>query len=190
MSTPPSPADLFRALNGLPEWTWPVRPETPADAPAIRAVNAAAFPTADEADLVEALRTDPSAWIEGLSWVATDGDAVVAHALITRCRVGEEPALALAPCAVEPEYQGLGAGSAVIRAALEAARERAAEGGENLVLVLGHHDYYPRFGFTPASQIGVTAPFDVPDEAMMALALDPSRPTPRGVIRYPEAFGV
>ncbi|GLI29844.1 hypothetical protein BCONGLO52_06850 [Brachybacterium conglomeratum] len=48
----------------------------------------------------------------------------------------------------------------------------------------------PRFGFTPASGVGVTAPFDVPDEAFLALALDPERPTPRGQIAYPPAFGV
>lgn len=188
MSTPPQRSSDSPAFSTGTTWT--VRPETPADAPAIRAVNAAAFPTADEADLVEALRADPSAWIEGLSWVATDGEAVVAHALITRCHVGEEPALALAPCAVLPEHQGRGAGAAVIRAALEAARQRAELGGENLVLVLGHHDYHPRFGFAPASRIGVRAPFEVPDEAMMALVLDPSRQVPSGEIRYPAAFGI
>lgn len=72
------------------------------------------------------------------------------------------------------------------RAALEAAREQ----GENLVVVLGHAEYYPRFGFTPASGFGVTARFDVPDEAFLALALDPVRPTPSGEIAYPPAFGV
>src|SRR5690606_1650697 len=129
----------------------------------------------------------PEAWIDGLSYVAETPDGTVAgHALLTRCRVDGAPALALAPCAVLPEYQGKGAGSAAIRAALEAARAM----GENLVLVLGHADYYPRFGFTPASGFGVRPPFEVPDEAMMALALDPDRPVPTGTIAYPPAFGV
>lgn len=75
---------------------------------------------------------------------------------------------------------------AAIRAALDAAHAL----GENLVLVLGHADYYPRFGFAPASHWGITAPFEVPDEAMMALTLDPSRPVPSGVISYPDAFGI
>ena len=110
----------------------------------------------------------------------------VAQALLTRAHVGGEPVLALAPCATLPAQQRRGAGSAAIRAALEAAREQ----GENLVVVLGHAEYYPRFGFTPASGVGVTAPFDVPDEAFLALALDPERPTPRGQIAYPPAFGV
>jgi putative acetyltransferase len=57
--------------------------------------------------------------------------------------------------------------------------------------VLGHPDYYPRFGFRPASGLGIRAPFDVPDEAMMALVLDPSdRAVPSGPITYPPAFGV
>lgn len=62
--------------------------------------------------------------------------------------------------------------------------------GEHTVVVLGHADYYPRFGFTPASRFGIRAPFDAPDEAMMALALDDTRPVPRGTIAYPTAFGV
>lgn len=164
---------------------WTTRRETPVDVDAVRAVNVAAFPTADEADLVDALRADPGAWLE-LSFVATLADEIVGHALLTRCHVDGEPALALAPCAVVPERQGRGAGTAAIRAALEEARAR----GENLVVVLGHADYYPRFGFTPASARGVRAPFDVPDEAFLTLSLDAGRPTPRGLVAYPTAFGV
>lgn len=68
-----------------------------------------------------------------------------------------------------PPPQGSGAGSAAIRAGLEAARAM----GEKFVLVLGHADYYPRFGFKPASTFAIRPSFDVSDEAMMALALDP-----------------
>ncbi|GAA3753985.1 GNAT family N-acetyltransferase [Salinactinospora qingdaonensis] len=167
--------------------TWITRPETAADIPAIRAILLAAFPTAEEADLVDALRADPTAWIEGLSMIATTGDgSPVGYALLTRCRVDGAPALALAPCAVLPSLQRTGAGSAAIRAALDAAQAR----GENLVVVLGHADYYPRFGFTVASRLGIHVPFEVPDEAMMAMALDDTRPIPTGTIRYPAAFGL
>lgn len=79
-----------------------------------------------------------------------------------------------------------GAGSAATRAALASARAM----GEKLVVVLGHAGYYPRFGFRPASGFGIRAPFDVPDEALMALPLDDSPAVPGGVIRYPAAFGV
>ncbi len=95
--------------------------------------------------------------------------------------------LTLAPCAVRPEFQRQGAGAAAIRAALEAARARD---GERLVTVLGHPEYYPRFGFTPASGFGIRVGFEVPDEAIMVLALTEDRPLPTGTIRYPEAFGV
>jgi putative acetyltransferase len=165
---------------------WTTRPEAPDDAGAIREVNLAAFPTAEEADLVEALRAG-DAWVDGLSIVAVDSEgAVVGHALLTRCHVDGSPALALAPCAVLPHLQGRGAGSAAIRAGLESARAM----GENLVLVLGHAKYYPRFGFTPASRFGIRPSFDVPDETMMALALDPDAEIPRGTISYPAPFGV
>ncbi|MFI1461314.1 bifunctional class I SAM-dependent methyltransferase/N-acetyltransferase [Nocardia carnea] len=173
--------------NGTTMTTWTTRPETRSDIPAVRAVELAAFPTAEEADIVDALRADPEAWIDGLSMLTTTATGeVVGHALLTRCRVGEEAALALAPCAVRPEYQRTGAGSAAIHAALDS----AAAMGENLVVVLGHPEYYPRFGFTPASRFGIHAPFDAPDEAMMALALDTTRPIPSGTIAYPAAFGI
>ncbi|WP_233548664.1 GNAT family N-acetyltransferase [Galactobacter valiniphilus] len=124
---------------------WLARPEAPGEEAAVFAVNAAAFPAEDEARLVDALRADADAWIPGLSTVTLDGAGrVVGHALLTRCTVGGEPALALAPCAVLPEVQGRGTGSAAIRAGLDAARARVAEGGENLVVVLGHAAYYPR----------------------------------------------
>ncbi|AUS80200.1 GNAT family N-acetyltransferase [Actinoalloteichus sp. AHMU CJ021] len=166
---------------------WSTRPETPEDGSAIRAVALAAFPTPFEADLVDALRADQQAWIGDLSVVTEDpAGEVVGHALFTRCRVRDGPALALGPCAVLPDHQGRGAGSAAIRAGLDLARSR----GENLVVVLGHPAYYPRFGFTPASGLGVRAPFDAPDDAFLAQALDPARPTPTGLIRYPAAFGV
>ncbi|MER6444508.1 bifunctional class I SAM-dependent methyltransferase/N-acetyltransferase [Streptomyces venezuelae] len=165
---------------------WPARPESAADAAAVREINLAAFGTPLEADLVDALRADGS-WLPGLSFVAQAPDgSVAAHALLTRCQVGGAPALALAPVAADPALQRSGAGSSVVRAVLDAARER----GESLVLVLGHPSYYPRFGFVPASHFGIRAPFEVPDEALMALVLDDSRPVPSGTIRYPDPFGV
>lgn len=169
-----------------PTTTWIVRPETPADIPVIHAITAAAFETPMEADLVDALRTDP-AWIDGLSVVAETPDGTVAgHALLTRCHIGGTPALCLAPVSVLPEFQKTGAGGACIRALLELARER----GENAVTVLGHPDYYPKFGFTRASEHNIRPPMEVPDEAMMILTLDPSRPLPEGMIEYAAPFGI
>ncbi|CAM06210.1 GNAT family N-acetyltransferase [Saccharopolyspora spinosporotrichia] len=165
---------------------WRTRPETAADIAAIRAVNLAAFPTALEADLVDALRAGP-AWIDGLSIVVeTAAGEIAGHVLLTRSHVDGSPALTLGPCAVLPRHQRAGAGSAGISAGLDAARAM----GENLVLVLGHPDYYPRFGFTRASEFGIGLTIEVPDEAMMALALDPHGHVPSGTVEYPPPFGI
>ncbi|WP_149179330.1 GNAT family N-acetyltransferase [Streptomyces sp. TRM49041] len=165
---------------------WRTRPETPADIPSVRAIDLAAFDTPLEADLVDALREDP-AWIDGLNLVATDPqDRPVAHALLTRCHIGTTPALCLAPVAVLPEHQRTGAGTAAVTAALRAAAELA----EAYVTVLGDPAYYPRFGFTRASAHGIGLPVDVPDDALMALSLDPDRPLPRGTIHYAPPFGI
>jgi putative acetyltransferase len=166
---------------------WTTRPETSADRKGVYGVNAAAFETDAEAKLVDALREDPDAWLPGLSYVAEAPDGTIAaYALITRCHVDEAPALALAPVAVLPDHQRRGAGGAVVRAVLDAARVC----GERLVLVLGHPEYYPRFGFVRASEYGIRPGFDAPDEAMMALVLDGSVSVAPGTIRYPAAFGV
>ncbi|MEV6329467.1 bifunctional class I SAM-dependent methyltransferase/N-acetyltransferase [Streptomyces sp. NPDC051909] len=166
---------------------WKAREETAADVPRVREINAAAFPTPEEAGLVDALRADEEAWLPGLSYVAEAPDGTVAgYALITRCHVDGVPAAALGPVAVAPAHQRTGAGQAVVRAVLDAARVR----GERLVLVLGHSEYYPRFGFVRASAYGIKPAFEVPDEAMMALALDGSGPVTGGTITYPAAFGV
>jgi predicted N-acetyltransferase YhbS len=176
------------ARTGSAALAWAVRPEA-ADGfeiTAVRRVNLAAFPTPNEADLVDALRQDSLAWSPAFSVVATAPDGeVVGHALLTRCHVDGAPALALAPVAVLPAWQRRGAGTAMIHALLDTAHVA----GEQLVLVLGHPAYYPRFGFVPASGYGIKPPFEVPDEAMMALALDPGRPVPGGRIRYAHAFG-
>lgn len=170
--------------------TWMTRPETAHDADAVRAVVGAAFPTVQEADLVEALRGD-AAWVPGLSMVAEAPDGRVAgYALLTRCTVGGAGALALAPVAVLPEFQRRGAGGAAVRAGLGAAAARAAAGAERLVVVLGHPEYYPRFGFVRASRLGVGTSFEVPDEALMALVLDGPGPVPSGTVGYPAPFGV
>lgn len=166
--------------------SWITRAETEADVPAIHAINLAAFETSLEADLVTALRADP-AWIDGLSIVVAERDGpLVGHVLLTRCHIGDTPALCLGPCAVRPEFQRTGAGSAAVRAGLRAAGDQ----GESFVTVLGHPTYYPRFGFTRASTHGITLTIDVPDEAMMALSLDPERPLPAGTVRYAAPFGI
>lgn len=165
---------------------WRCRPEEDCDIGTVRDINLAAFPTSEEADLVDALRLDP-AWVPGLSIVAiNDEDRPVGYALLTRCHVDDVPALCLAPCAVLPRHQRTGAGSAAITTALEAASHI----GEKIVVVLGHPSYYPRFGFTRASRSGIHLSIEVPDDALMVLSLDETRPLPGGLVTYAQPFGI
>lgn len=183
--------------------TWFTRAETRADIPAIRETTLAAFGRAREADLVEELRADETAWLPGLSLVVTenngddgddgdsdsdgDGGRVVGHILLTRGHIGDTAALCLGPVSVRPERQRDGVGSAAVRAALAAAAGR----GERYVVLVGHPAYYPRFGFTRASAYGISISVDAPDDAVMALALDEAaHPLPAGLIRWPAAFGI
>jgi putative acetyltransferase len=167
--------------------SWITRAETAADVAAIREVNQQAFGGTFEPSVIDALRTDPNVWLPGLSLVATTADdQVVGYALLSRCHVDEVPVLSLGPVAVAPAYQGRGAGSAAIRAALAAARDL----DEGFVVVLGHATYYPRFGFTPASSFGIRATYEVSDENLMALSLNPAAQPPSGTIHYPPAWGI
>ena len=145
--------------------------ERPQDIPQVQQVIIEAFGSADEAMLVSKLRED-SGWIPTLSLVAKDNrGTIVGHAVCTRASVGLHPAVTLAPVSVHPAFQGMGIGSTLVTATIEAARDA----GEKLMTVLGHPDYYPRFGFQPASAHGVICQLnDGPDAAKMIMSLDNS----------------
>ncbi|MFC7046728.1 GNAT family N-acetyltransferase [Halobacteriaceae archaeon GCM10025711] len=162
-----------------------IRPERPADAPAIRDVVTAAFDARDEADLVDALRDSP-AFVPGLSLVAVDGDDVVGHVLFSELAVsGPADALVLAPLAVTPDRQGQGVGSDLVATGLDRARVL----GYDLVFLHGSPAFYPRFGFEPAAAAGVENPFPVPDEEFMAVELTPGALSEAaGALTYPAAF--
>jgi putative acetyltransferase len=137
-----------------------------------------------EARLVEALR-DSDVHVPELCLVAFLDGSVVGHIAFSRARLASGPqVLALAPMAVLPRHQRHGAGSALVSEALR----RAAKTRFPLVVVVGHADYYPRFGFEPADALGITAPFEVPTEAWMAYRLPAYTPEARGTVLYPDAF--
>ena len=134
---------------------------------------------------MDALR-DSDAHVPELCLVAILDGSVVGHIAFSRARLVSGPqVLALAPMAVRPDHQRRGAGSALISEALK----RAAATHFPLIVLVGHADYYPRFGFEPADALGIKAPFDVPPEAWMAYRLPAYTPEARGTVMYPDAFG-
>jgi putative acetyltransferase len=164
-----------------------IRLETAWDIPDVRRVVTAAFGRSAEARLVDKLR-ETEGFVPELSLVAEQSHVVIGHIMFTRITLnGEQPAgvLALAPVSVFPAFQNHGVGSGLIREGLARADHR----GEPLVVVLGHPEYYPRFGFVPASTMGIKPPWPVdPDGAFMALPLSAYRKEMTGTITYPPEF--
>jgi putative acetyltransferase len=159
-----------------------VRDEQPADLAAIRAVNDAAFDQPLEGRIVDALRAHGAV---RLSLVAEVDGRIVGHILFSPVVSSGAEGLGLGPMAVTPEQQRRGVGGALIEAAL--VRLRAA--GCPFVVVLGHHDYYTRFGFVPASRHGLRCEWDVPDDAFMVHVLDPGATAAvTGLVRYRPEF--
>jgi putative acetyltransferase len=143
-----------------------IRRETPEDIDAIRYVNERAFGQRQEADIVDVLR-DHNKVI--LSIVAELDGSVVGHILFSSVIIESAsssfPAVALGPMAVLPEFQRKGIGSRLVHSGLEECRMMDHE----IVVVLGHPDYYPRFGFVPARAAGIECEFEVADETWMLL---------------------
>ena len=140
---------------------WLIAPAQAPDFVDIQCVVADAFGRDAEADLVERLRSS-DAWLPELALTARHSTGprapVDGFAALTRMTVGGRPALALAPVAVAPEWQGQGAGSALVRTGIA----RAADRGERLIVVLGNPRYYGRFGSRPPLQLEFTAPMQTP----------------------------
>jgi putative acetyltransferase len=161
-----------------------IRAERNEDAAAVRRVNEAAFDTGVEAALVDRLRTTAAI----ISLVAQERDTIVGHILfspVTLLGHGELNWVGLGPMAVLPGHQRQGIGSALVRAGLDACRAQ----GVAAVVVLGHAEYYPRFGFVPASRFGIRSEYDVPDEVFMIQELQEGALRGRsGTIRYHPSF--
>lgn len=169
-----------------------IRRERNADREAVRAVLAEAFedeaPQAVpvEVGLVDALR-ESAEWLPELAIVAESGEGggeVVGYVVCTRGWVDDRPALGLGPLAVRPAVQRTGAGSALMHAVLGAADAL----GEPLVALLGHTEYYPRFGFGPAEGLGIKAPVADWGPHFQARALSAYEPDLRGEFRYAQPF--
>ncbi|WP_224996986.1 GNAT family N-acetyltransferase [Cesiribacter sp. SM1] len=167
-----------------------IREESPADHAAVYSLLASAFGREDEAKLVERLRAS-TAYIPELCLVAEHAkNGIVGYIQFTHVHIAGKqsyPSLALAPMAVTPGYQNTGIGSLLVQAGLTRAREI----GYQSVIVLGHQEYYPRFGFRPASAWGIFCPFEVPDEAFMAIELEKGALNAKaGTVVYSPAFNL
>ena len=162
-----------------------IRPEAAADHAGVRAVNEAAFDTRLEADLVETLR---GKGLELISLVADIDGGVVGHILFSPVSLTGHARLrlmGLGPMAVAPHRQRSGIGTALVREGLEACRRT----GCDAVVVLGHANYYPRFGFVPAARYALRCEYDVPEDVFLVTELKPEALRgASGLIRYDEAF--
>jgi len=163
-----------------------IRSESPEDHPAVRRVLELAFGSSSEADLVDALRDQAYPHI---SLIAEAEGEIVGHIFFSPVSIespeGSFAAMGLAPMAVLPDYQNKGIGSELVRAGLNECRRI----GHEVIVVLGHPKYYPRFGFGPASTKGIRSEYDVPDDVFMVAELTPGALRRRkGLVKYHPAF--
>ena len=162
-----------------------IRAEETNDRASVYAVNASAFESSAEADLVDALREQARPIV---SLVAEKNRKVVGHIMFSPVSLSGHPDLkvmGLAPMAVAPEHQRQGIGSALVRAGLEQCKQL----GFVAVIVLGHAAYYPCFGFSPSSRFGIDSEYEVPEEVFMALELQTGALNGKtGTVKYHGAF--
>lgn len=162
-----------------------IRDERDMDRPAVFAVNAAAFPTDAEARLADSLRASANPYI---SLVAVDNGNVIGHIMFTPVTLSdcdELRLMGLGPMAVAPPLQRQGIGTQLVDAGLRRCRDMK----YGAVVVLGHPEYYPRFGFRSASAWTIECEYDVPEDAFMLLELSADYLKGRhGTIRYNAAF--
>jgi putative acetyltransferase len=164
-----------------------IRMETSSDYSAIHKINELAFGRPNEANLVDALRQNADPFI---SLVAELSGQVVGHIFFSPVTIENDnsvfTALGLAPLAVLPEFQNQGIGSTLVRAGLEKCQQI----DHDIVVVLGHPNFYPRFGFIPSQRKGIRCEYDVPDEVFMIAELNSGRLKGRkGLVKYHPEFG-
>ncbi len=158
-----------------------IRETTEADLNDIWAVERAAFKTEGEANLTKDLLTDPTAQ-PTLSLLAYIENQPVGHILFTKAYITNHPDIAasfLAPLAVVPKFQKQGIGGALIKKGVEL---QAASGIE-IVFVLGHPKYYPKYGFTPAAKYGFEPTYPIPAEVADAWMVQEIKPNILGTIK-------
>ena len=165
-----------------------LRNETKDDYNIITVINNLAFGGTGESKLILELRRTKN-YISDLSLVALIDDRIVGHILfypiIIEAATKTFPTISLAPIAVHPDYQNKGIGTKLVYDGLQ----RCKDMNFDSIIVLGHPEYYPRFGFKPASQWNLYSDFEAPDEAFMALELKNNSLTGKsGKVVYPKEY--
>jgi putative acetyltransferase len=167
-----------------------IRSERKDDYDTIYQLNVLAFENRlAEADLVDRIRKSQD-FIPVLSIVAEVNGQVVGHILFSKIGIVSNniiiPALALAPMAVLPNFQKQGIGARLVRDGLNKCREL----GHNIVVVIGHPWFYPKFGFKSARKYGLECDqYNVSDDVFMVVELDErALQDVQGIVRYPEIF--
>ena len=166
-----------------------VRQENQSDAKAIAVVNKSAFGGDAEARLVAVVRQSKS-FIPELSLVAEVGERVAGHILLFHAHLDRQgkqvEVLALAPMSVVPSQSHRGIGSTL----LEAAQAKAADLGHKAIVVIGHPDYYRRFGFEPAAKWDIHSSLPVPEDSITAKELVSGALEGGGLLVYPPEFSL
>lgn len=173
-----------------------IRQEEARDYDKVRELVKLAFCNMEDSDhtehlLVERLRKSES-YVPDLSLVAETADGQIAgHILLSKVKIvgdkGVFTVLALAPLSVLPQFQRQGIGGMLIREA----HKKASDLGYVAAVLLGHKDYYPKFGYKKASLFGIKFPFDVPDDYCMVVELrKDGLEDLHGTVQYPDAFQI
>jgi putative acetyltransferase len=152
-------------------------------------VERLAFGEEAEVDIVRVVRDE----VDSFALVAERAGELLGHVQLSRAWVGSDPVLALGPIGVRPVVQGQGIGSELVRGALDEARRRDGRA----VILLGSQQFYPRFGFEPATTWGLRNPFTgetgsgfvIQEEDFMLSALDDRCGSLHGTVRWHPAFG-
>ena len=165
-----------------------IRQELKEDLARIKEINDQAFEQEDEGRLINKLRQKDQ-FIPELSLIAEVDQNLVGHILFYPVKIISEDqkhiTLSLGPMSALPEYQKKGIGSKLINEGLK----RAKDLGFRSVIVVGNPEYYPKFGFTKASNWSIKVPFEVPDEVFMALEIVKGELQDKpGIIDYPKEF--
>jgi len=156
--------------------------ECSSDVAAIREVNRRAFGQDQEGEIVDALRSNGGAM---LSLVATLNGQVAGHIIYSPISIGSVTGAALGPMAVLPQHQREGIGSRLV----EEGNRKLQDRGCPFIVVVGHPEFYPRFGFTPAGARGITCEWELPPEVFMVLVLDEERMQGvSGLAKYRDEF--